>query len=160
MESPVGYRKVLVLEPDEDETARRICLCLAQATAVGLRKLGLSATGGMTGNFVVISIDEVDVTHVDGIWVYGPQESVQRFRDTVKSLAIQVLDAVQTSMSARGYPDWPRNAFEPRAQDTGGSLIGGYGPWSYDPVAPFDPKSAVVVIELDWAQLVLQATRT
>lgn len=100
----MGYRKVLVLEPDEDETARRICLCLAQATAVGLRKLGLSAAGGMTGNLVVISIDEVDVTHVDGSWVYGPRESIQRFRDTVKGLAIQVLDAVQTSMSARGYP--------------------------------------------------------
>jgi hypothetical protein len=122
---------VLVLEADEDETARRICLCLAQAIAEGLRKLGLSAVGGMTGSFIVISVDDVEVAHVDGIWVFGPRESVRRFRDTVKSLAVQVLDAVQTSMSAWGYPDWPRETLTACAHDMGESLIGGYGPWSY-----------------------------
>jgi hypothetical protein len=150
-----------MVESDEVATVRRICLCLTQAIVGGLRKLGLSAVGEMSGSFVVITIDGVEVACVDGSWVFGPRESAQRFRATVKSLTAQVLDAVQTSMRAQGDLDWPcapgGPSLVPFAHDSGQALIGYFGPDSHDDFTEWTPGLRIVIVDLDWQQLVLQS---
>ena len=140
---------------------RRICLCLTQAIVGGLRELGLSAVGEMNGSFVVITIDGVDVTWVGGDWVVGPRESAERFRSSVQGLTAQVLGAVQTSMRAEGHRDWPGvpsgPSLVPFAHDTGQSLIGYYGPDSHDDWTALIPGFKIVIVDLDWQQIVLQS---